>query len=922
MLTFAIATTAAAQSATPVLLRGPSVSQTQIAFSCGGDIWTVNREGGDAKRLTAGIGIERGPAFSPDGTQIAFTGEYDGNVDVYVVPAAGGVPRRLTFHPGEDEVVGWTPDGTRVLFRSRQTSYTDAVVRLFTVPVEGGFPTEVPLTRAAEGSFSPDGARLAYVPIQQWQRAWKRYRGGQTRPIWIAALADSHTETTIPRENSNDFNPMWVGDTIYFLSDRNGPVTLFAYDLKSQKVTEVVKNAGLDIKSASAGPGAIVYEQFGALHVFDLGSGRDRELSIRVVADVTEVRPHFQKVESRRITRAALSPTGARAVFGARGEILTVPPEKGDIRNLTNTTAAVERDPAWAPDGASIAYLSDESGEYALHVRDQSGLGAVRKFDLGTPPTFYYSPVWSPDSKKIAYSDKRLTLWYVDVDKKTPVKVDTDTYAGPYQAFDPSWSPDSRWVAYTKQLRNYLHAVFVYSVEQGKSYQVTDGMSDALYPVFDKEGKYLYLTASTDTSLRTGWLDMSSLNRPVTRSVYVLVLRKDVPSPLAPESDEEKPGDALKTDKEKDAAKDATKERGKDEKPVSVQIDLDNIGQRLLSLPIPARNYTALQSRKAGVLFLVEGPAVDPIENEEDGPSQTLHMFDLKTRKTEKILEGIGSFDLSFNGEKMLYQQKGQWAIALAQKPTGAPPKPGEGGPLKLDAMQVYVDPRAEWTAHVLPGVARRARLLVRPRPARTQPRDNQEEVRALSGSAHQPRRPELPVRRDARRHHDRAHVCRRRRPPRSDEGQGRTARRGLRDRERPVSVRARLQRRELEPEAARAPDRTRRQCPPGRVPARGEWTRTTRERHDLRAVRGDRGETGRASRRAESRRHRRPSSDRRPDRGRYPAYAISLGLKGTAARSMNSPAGGSPMSICRTRTPAATRTSIATTSRRSVRRP
>ena len=242
--------------------------------------------------------------------------------------------------------------------------------------------------------------------------------------------------------------------------------------------------------------------------------------------DVTEVRPHFQKIESRRITRAALSPTGARAVFGARGEILTVPPEKGDIRNLTNTTAVVERDPAWAPDGASIAYLSDESGEYALHVRDQSGLGAVRKFDLGTPPTFYYSPVWSPDSKKIAYSDKRLTLWYVDVDKKMPVKVDTDTYAGPYQAFDPSWSPDSRWVAYTKQLRNYLHAVFVYSVEQGKSYQVTDGMSDALYPVFDKEGKYLYLTASTDTSLRTGWLDMSSLNRPVTRSVYVLVLQK------------------------------------------------------------------------------------------------------------------------------------------------------------------------------------------------------------------------------------------------------------------------------------------------------------------------------------------------------------------------------------------------------------
>jgi tricorn protease len=699
LFTLAVATGAAAQSSKPLLLREPALSRTQVAFSYGGDIWTVSRDGGEAKRLTASIGIETDPTFSPDGSQIAFTGEYDGNVDVYVVPAAGGVPRRLTFHPGDDEAVGWTPDGTHVLFRSRQTSYSYTVARLFTVPAAGGFPSEVPLTRASEGAFSPDGARLAYVPIQPWQRAWKRYRGGQTKPIWIAKLADSSTEATIPRENSNDFNPMWVGTTIYFLSDRSGPVTLFAYDTASAQVRQVVKNDGFDIKSASAGPGAIVYEQFGALHLVDLASGSDKALNVQVVGDVTEVRPHFQKIEPRRITRAAISPTGARAVFAARGEILTVPPEKGDIRNITNTTAAAERDPAWSPDGTSIAYLSDESGEYALHIRDQSGLGAVRKIDLGTPPTFYYSPVWSPDSKKIAYSDKRLALWYVDVDKKTPVKIDTDTYAGPYQEFDPTWSPDSRWVAYTKQLRNYLHAVFVYSVEQGKSYQVTDGMSDALYPVFDREGKYLYLTASTDTSLRTGWLDMSSLNRPVTRSVYVLVLRKDVVSPLAPESDEEKPGEAQKPHSEQDAekGKGTNDDQGK-EKPVTVQIDMDNIGQRLLVLPIPARNYTALASRKAGVLFLVEGPAVDPLEGGEDGPSQILHMFELKTRKTEKILDGIGSFDLSFDGEKMLYVQKEQWTIALAQKPTGAPPKPGEGGPLKLDSMQVFVDPRAEWT--------------------------------------------------------------------------------------------------------------------------------------------------------------------------------------------------------------------------------
>jgi tricorn protease len=625
---------------------------------------------------------------------------------VYVVPVSGGVPRRLTYHPGPDEVVGWTPDGKQVLFHSLRKAHAYGVVQLFTIPTTGGFPTEVPLPRAAEGSFSPDGSHLAYVPIAQWQKAWKRYRGGQTRPIWIANLADSNIEATIPRDNSNDFNSMWVGDTVYFLSDRNGPVTLFAYDTKSKQVKQVVKYDGLDIKSASAGPGAIVYEQFGSLHLLDLTSGRDRKLEIRVVGDITEVRPHFQKIEPKRIRSAAISPSGARAVFAARGEILTVPAEKGDIRNLTQTTAVVERDPAWSPDGKSVAYLSDESGEYALHIRNQNGMGEVRKIDLGSPPTFYYSPTWSPDSKKIAYTDKRLNVWYVDLEKKTPARVDTDTYAGPSQ-LNPVWSPDSRWLAYTKQLRNHLRAVFIYSLEQNKSYQATDGMSDALFADFDKEGKYLYFTASTDVALNTGWLDMSSLNRPVTRSVYVMVLKKDLPSPLAPESDEEKPEEKkTESSKEttgKDQAADKDKQKDKEEpkEPVKVDIDFENISQRILALPIPARSYQGLSVGKTGVLFLVEGPPVDPIYFDEAGPTLTLHKFDLKTRKTEKILENINafdlSFDLSFSGEKMLYRQKDQWFITKAEKPAEGPPKPGEGGPLKLETMEVYVDPRAEW---------------------------------------------------------------------------------------------------------------------------------------------------------------------------------------------------------------------------------
>jgi len=687
------------QGEKPLLLRHPSVSPTQVVFDYAGNLWIVGRDGGDARRLTVG-GHEHGPAFSPDGTQVAFTGEYDGNQDVYVVPAAGGVPRRLSYHPGADEAVGWTPDGKQVIFASDRAAFANGVVQLFTVPVGGGFPTQLPLPRATEGSFSPDGSRIAYVPIMQWQRAWKRYRGGQTKPIWIANLADSSLVATIPRDNSNDFNPMWVGDTLYFLSDRNGPVTLFAYDTKSKEVKQVVENQGLDIKSASAGPNAIVYEQFGSLHLLETGSGRSRKLDIRVVGDITEVRPHFLKIEPKRIQSAAMSPSGARAVFAARGEILTVPAEKGDIRNLTGTTAAVERDPSWSPDGKSIAYLSDASGEYALYVRDQSGLGEARRIDLGNPPSFYYSPTWSPDSKKIAYTDKRLNVWYVDLQKKAPVRVDTDTYAGPVQ-LNPVWSPDSRWLAYTKQLRNHLHAVFIHSLEQGKSVQATDGMSDALFADFDKEGKYLYFAASTDVALSTGWLDMSSLSRPVTRSVYVMVLKKDLPSPLAPESDEEKPEEKKSEPGKETAGKaqgtDKDKDKEKPKEPVKVEIDFDNISQRTLALPIPARNYYGLAAGKAGVLFLVEGPPVDPIDREEGGPAQTLHKFELKTRKTEKILESITAFCLSFNGEKMLYRQANQWFIAKAEKPAEGPPKPDEGGPLKLDAMQVYVDPRAEW---------------------------------------------------------------------------------------------------------------------------------------------------------------------------------------------------------------------------------
>ena len=696
-----------AQESKPLLMQNPTMSKTQIAFAYGGEIWIVDRNGGDAKRLITGTGIESGPVFSPDGSMVAYTGNYDGNEDVYVVSAAGGEPRRLTYHPSSDVALGWTPDGKRILFRSTRNSYS-RFERLFTVSVDGGFPTELPLPMGVEASFSADASQIAYVP--RWNRrlgaapnyiAIQHYRGGQTAPIWIANLSDSSI-VKVPRDNSNDFNPMWIGGKIYFLSDRGGAVSLFAYDVNTKEVKEVVKNEGFDIKSASSGPGGIVYEKLGSLHVYDLASGKTKQLDVRVAGDLPQVAPHFEKV-AEHILSGAISPTGQRAVFEAHGEILTVPAEKGDIRNITRSPSVADRDPSWSPDGKSIAYFSDESGEYALHIRSQDGIAPARKIDLGQPPSFFYSPTWSPDSKKIAYSDKRLNLWYVDLDHPAPVKVDTDRFDSPIHEFDVVWSPDNKWLAYTKQLENHLRAVFVYSLDDKKSTQITDGMSDALYPNFDKNGKYLYFTASTDLGLSIGWLDMTSDAHPVTRAVYVAVLRKDLPSPIAPESDDEKAAEKKdeksdtsadqnkeKTDdKSKDQDKNKDQDKSKEKTEVKVTIDFDGISQRILALPIPPANYVSMAAGKEGVLYLLEDA---PVDFSPAPPQFSVQRFDLKTRKTEKIADGVRAFSLSFDGEKMLYQQATNWFITAADKPA----KPGDGQ-LKMADMEVYVDPRAEW---------------------------------------------------------------------------------------------------------------------------------------------------------------------------------------------------------------------------------
>ncbi len=717
-----------AQTESPTLLQKPAVNGSQIVFVYAGDLWMVPRAGGDAKRLTTGVGTETDPFFSPDGTMIAFTGEYDGNTDVYTVPATGGVPKRLTYHPGADQVVGWTNDGKRVLFNSTRNSYS-FFPRLFTVAPDGGFPEEMPLPVADRGSFSPDGAYLAYQPLRQSQPDWKRYRGGQAMPIWIAKLTDSTIEK-IPRENSNDKYPMWVGDRIYFLSDRGGPMTLFAFDTKSKKVTQLIQNSGLDIKWASvstgAGPGVIAYEQFGSIHLFDLKSNKSQKVNIRVNADQLSVRPRYERVGTR-IFNAAISPTGARAVFEARGEIITVPAEKGDPRNLTNTTNVMERNPSWSPDGKWIAYFSDESGEYALHLRDQKGVGDVKKIKL--PPAFYYAPTWSPDSKKIAFYDKFHSVWFVEVEKGEPVKVDANPIGGPARTLFPAWSPDSKWIVYTKHLPNRLRAVFVYSLDTAKKQQLTDGMSDALTAEFDKSGKYLYFTASTNIGPSVSFADLSSIAHQPTRSVYAIVLRNDLPSPLAPESDEEKvaeekkdgatggQGDGAKpADKPEEQKADAQAPAGAPRPPAKkepepVRIDLEDIDQRIIALPIPARNFNGLVAGKANMIFLLEVPAAGSLPQGVFG--FTLSKYDLEKRKFDKVLDGVSAFSISANGEKALYRQGQNWIIASTATmggPGGGPGAamaammgaPGGGGPggpnvLKVGEMEVYVDPRAEW---------------------------------------------------------------------------------------------------------------------------------------------------------------------------------------------------------------------------------
>ena len=699
----------------PHLLRQPAISASEIAFRFASDVWTVGKEGGIGRRLTSSGDVVDGPYFSPDGRTVAYGASAGGVPQVFTIPASGGVPKQVTFHPAGNLLAGWTPDGKSLLVGSMQEAVR-TYFQLYKVRADGtGLPEKLPVPSAFAGSLSGDAGKLAYNPFLQWQgESWKRYRGGQTEPVWIVDLNTLET-LKVPRENSNDTNPVWVGDTVYFLSDRNGPVSLFSYDTKTKAVKQVLENRsegkpGLDLKTLDGRAGELVYEQFGTIHLVETATGKEHEVKVSLDGDLPKLEPRLAKIGVDEVQNVGISPTGVRGVFEAHGEIFTVPAEKGDVRNLTNTSGAAEREPAWSADGRRVCYFSDQTGEYKLYLRDQDGLAKPTVIDLGADPTYYYAPKWSPDSKMIVFSDKRLNLWYVKVDGGKPVHVDSDLREGfGPTGFSASFSPDTKWILYARSLPSLENAAFLYSIETGKTTQITDGMSNVTNPVWDAGGKYVFFTASTDIGPAIDGFGLGSFNRTTTASVYVAVLNKDDVSPIPPESDDEKvksedkaaPTDASKSDEKKDAAKGVAD--GK--KPAAaaavtapvVKIDLEGIQQRILALPIPARNYTALLPGKTGVILLGEGGAAANSAADGSGDYRSVWRFTLESRKTEDVLHNVSGMVISFDGEKLLYKKGSGYFVAGGGdlNPAGADGTPGKA--LKMDGMMAKVDPRAEW---------------------------------------------------------------------------------------------------------------------------------------------------------------------------------------------------------------------------------
>ncbi len=717
------------------LLRSPTVSATQIAFAYANNIWIVERGGGLARRLTSFHGQTINPHFSPDGKWIAFSGDYAGNTDVYIVPSEGGEPRRLTWHPGGDTVQGWMPDGTSVVFASARATWApSAAPRFWTVPIDGGVEVPMALPRAYQGKVSPDGSHIAYRMNTSWDDERRNYRGGQNRPIWIVDTK-SYDLVSPPWTDSKDLDPVWVGGSVYFLSDRDGVSNVWAYEMKTKRLTQVTKYTDFDVKTLDAGAGAVVFEQAGYIHELDPQTGKASDVHIRAAGDFPWMMPRWEDVTAR-MTGITLSPTGKRVAAEARGEIFTIPAEKGDVRNLSHSSGSAERDPAWAPDGKYVSYFSDKSGEYKLVIETPDGLTPPREIAL-EKPSHYYTPAWSPDSKKILFTDTNLHVWVLDVGSGKAKIVGSDPWMVPQRTLNPVWSPDSKWIAYSSRLNSLYRAIFVSNVDTGEKNQVTDGLADAMFPAWDAGGKYLWFFASTDLGLRSQWLDMTSYDRTETFGLYFAVLKKGDPSPLLPESDEDTgvssapggrggrgsagPGRSAtgagqegNPEEDTEAGGDQPATPPRPRTPVIVQIDFDGLQQRIISVEgVPERQYSNLRAGVAGTVYYLEAPPGGARGGRggrggADGGS-TLQRFRLTERRAAPFVTGVAEYDISADGRKLLYRTGGGGGGARgggAQAPdTGVnlflvdagrnPPQAGQG---RLSAtLRMYLEPREEF---------------------------------------------------------------------------------------------------------------------------------------------------------------------------------------------------------------------------------
>ena len=670
------------------LLRFPAIHSNQIVFTYASDLYTVPTNGGVARKLTNHDGFEMFARFSPDGNTLAFTGQYDGNTEVYLMPAQGGVPERITFTAtlGRDDVsdrmgpnnivMGWHPDGKQVIFRSRMIEFNDFKGQLFLAPVKGDLPVELPLSRGGFCSYSPDGKKLAYNRVFREFRTWKRYRGGMADDIWIFDFASKKSEN-ITNNPAQDIIPMWHGNKIYFLSDRdeNKRMNLFVFDLTTRGTTKLTEFVDFDIKFPSLGNDAIVFENSGEIYRLDMATEKAEKVEIFIQEDHLGARGGLKDV-SKSVSNFEISPDGKRALFGARGEVFTIPAENGPTRNLTTTSSVHERNSLWSPDGKWVAYISDATGEDEIYIIAQDGKSKARQVTKNAD-TYKFEIRWSPDSKKILWGDKRLRLQFVEILTGKMTVVDQATA---WEFRDYTWAPDSKWIAYTKIEEETMNRIFLYSLEQNKAFPVTDGWYSVGNPAFSADGKFLFFVSDRDfnpiysaTEWNHAYQDMSA--------IYLLTLTKDTKSPFEPKSDEvtiqkeekpEKKADTKKKDDEK-----------KDEKPeIVVKVDLENVLNRVVKIPVSVANYWHLTSVGDQLYYQRKS-------SKDEKP--LLLMYDLKDLK-ETELGQINGYEISVDQKKMLVSQNGKYAIL--DLPKG---KIEIKETLDLSGLEVNLDRTAEW---------------------------------------------------------------------------------------------------------------------------------------------------------------------------------------------------------------------------------